>query len=63
MIWKAHWQKRGNHHHLFLFAGEPERTNINCGELVMTEKEFNDFRQHATFIEWYETGSKDASLR
>ena len=51
---KARYEKMGGHYHVtFFVAQNTKATFANMGALVMTEEDFNSFRDYGV-NEWYE---------
>jgi hypothetical protein len=53
-IFRVYYRPMGGHVHLRMFAGYPRSTFALLGELVMSAREFEDFREIAgfQFIVW-----------
>ena len=40
-----YWKLLGGHVHMRVFCGKPGFTKAKCGDLVMREEEFDEFRK------------------
>jgi hypothetical protein len=54
VIFRIRYENKGVHIHCTLFAGAAGTTLANCGKLIMSQAEFEAFREQATFIDFKE---------
>lgn len=54
MIFRLYHILQGAHVHCRLFSGTAKGSLGKCGDLVMREEEFKQFKQAATFIQFRE---------
>lgn len=51
-MFRIRYELRGGHVHMRVFAGTSEAALGKCGDLVMREEEFDNFRERADFVEF-----------
>jgi hypothetical protein len=50
---RVYWQLRGAHVHCDVFMGNQGRTLGRCGDLCMTEEEFEAWKNAAIVTDWF----------
>jgi hypothetical protein len=54
MTFRAYWKVAGGHTHIVVFTGRKGFTLGKAGELVMTNEEFEAWKQHGGLVEFVE---------
>jgi hypothetical protein len=54
MIYRIYHKRLGGHVHMRVFAGKQDGGLGKCGDLIMRDYEFDEFRSRAGFIHFIE---------